>query len=61
MGDDLSKRAPQDASRINVHEPWELKYWTEKFGVSSADLAAAVKAVGTSASAVAAHLKKKKK
>lgn len=28
MADDLKKRAPQDSSRINVHEPWEVKYRT---------------------------------
>jgi hypothetical protein len=61
MADDLSKRAPQDASRINVHEPWEINYWSQKFGVSKVQLSAAVEAVGTSVKAVAEHLKKKMK
>lgn len=58
MSDDLTKRRPQDASRINVHEPWEVNWWTDKFGVTKAQLEAAVKAVGTSAAAVAKHLGK---
>ena len=59
MADDLKKRAPQDASRINVHEPWEVKYWTHKFGVTKDALAAAVELVGTSAQAVADQVKSK--
>ena len=58
MADDKSKRSPQDASRINVHEDYEVAYWTAKFGVTRAELEAAVKAAGTSASAVATHLGK---
>jgi hypothetical protein len=61
MGDDLSRRRPQDASRINVHEPYEANYWTDKFGVSKAALVAAVNEVGTSASAVESYLKTTKK
>jgi hypothetical protein len=34
MSDDLTKRRPQDASKINVHEPYELNYWSEHFKVS---------------------------
>ena len=58
MADDKSKRGPQDASRINVHEDYEVDYWTAKFGVTRAELEAAVKAAGTSAAAVARHLGK---
>lgn len=46
MPDDPKKRGPADRSRINVHESWELKYWTEALGVSAAKLKAAVKKVG---------------
>jgi hypothetical protein len=59
MADDKTKRAPQDASRINMNEDYEVRYWTQKFGVTKAQLAAAVKAVGASAKAVGAHLQKK--
>jgi hypothetical protein len=33
MADDLSKRGSQDRSRINVHEDYEVRYWSKKFGV----------------------------
>jgi hypothetical protein len=59
MADDKTKRAPQDASRINMNEDYEVRYWTQKFGVTKAQLAAAVKAAGVSAKAVAAYLNKK--
>lgn len=58
MADDKSKRGPQDASRINVHEDYEVEYWTAKFGVTRAELEAAVKAAGIGSSAVARHLGK---
>jgi pyrroloquinoline quinone (PQQ) biosynthesis protein C len=58
MSDNLQKSGPQDRSRINVNESWELKHWTEALGVSKEQLEAAVKAVGTSVSAVKAHLGK---
>lgn len=58
MSDDLTKRRPQDASRINMREHYEVNWWTHKFGVTKAQLQAAVNAVGTYASAVAKHLGK---
>jgi Protein of unknown function (DUF3606). len=58
MSDDLSKKKPQDASRISLTEAWEVKYWREKFGVTEAQLRAAVKAVGNSAAAVRKYLGK---
>ena len=58
MSDDLQKKRPQDASKVNVHETWEVEYWCKKFGCTKAQLIAAVNAVGTSAIAVEKHLKK---
>ncbi|GAB5605072.1 DUF3606 domain-containing protein [Sideroxyarcus sp. TK5] len=46
MPDNLNIRQPQDPKRINVNEPWEVRYWTHKFGVSGVQLKQAVKAVG---------------
>ncbi|HZZ93017.1 MAG TPA: DUF3606 domain-containing protein [Usitatibacter sp.] len=57
MSDDLSKRRPQDSSRVNVNEAWEVRYWCGKFGCSEQQLRAAVKAVGVSAIAVEKYLK----
>ncbi|MEA3060574.1 MAG: hypothetical protein QOJ94_355 [Sphingomonadales bacterium] len=57
MGDDLSNRGPQDRSRVNVNEPWELRYWTQHFGVSEQQLRNAVSQVGVSRDAVERHLR----
>lgn len=56
MADDKSKRGPQDRSRINTSEDYEVRYWAEKFGFSAEKLNAVVKKVGTSADAVAKEL-----
>jgi len=56
MADDLTRRQPQDASRINLHEEWEVQYWTSKFGVSADRLKRAVMKVGHSAGAVEREL-----
>ncbi|MGN7825010.1 DUF3606 domain-containing protein [Chitinophaga sp. 22536] len=58
MSDDLSKRRPQDSSKINIHEAWEVKYWCDKFGVTEARLKEAVRAVGTFTAAVQKYLGK---
>ncbi len=58
MADDLTNRGPQDRSRINLSESWEVQYWTKKFGVTEQQLRDAVKAVGSSAEAVQKKLGK---
>lgn len=58
MADNLDNRGPRDASQINVHEVWELDYWSKKFGVSRDELKSAVAKVGVAASAVEAHFRK---
>lgn len=54
MSDDKSKTAPQDASRINVNEDYEVRYWTKELGVSEDRLRELVKEHGTSAEKVRA-------
>lgn len=58
MADNKTLRAPQDASRIALGEDYEVRYWTEKFGVSRERLEQAVEAVGNSATAVEEHVKR---
>ncbi|AQR75128.1 DUF3606 domain-containing protein [Sphingomonas sp. LM7] len=58
MSDDTTLRAPQDASRIAMGEDYEVRYWTNKFGVSRDRLQEAVDAVGNSATAVEAYLQR---
>lgn len=56
MTDDLTKKHPQDASRINIREPWEVEYWCKALACTRTELLAAVAEVGTSAAAVRKHL-----
>lgn len=52
MADDKTKKDPQDRSRISLSEDYEVRYWSEKFGVTADELRAAVKKVGNSSAAV---------
>jgi hypothetical protein len=54
--DDLKKKGPQDRSKINMHEDYEVKYWTKELGVSKEKLQKAVDEVGNSAAAVRKEL-----
>jgi len=54
MADDLKDRGARDRSRVNVHEDYEVRYWTEKWGVTEGQLAEA----GVSVQAVARQLGK---
>jgi hypothetical protein len=54
--DDLKKRGPQDRSKINMHEDYEVGYWTKELGVSKEKLQKAVDKVGNSAAAVRKEL-----
>ena len=58
MADNKSKTRPQDSSRINIHETYEVQYWTEALGISKEELTKVVQEVGTSAEAVRQALKK---
>ena len=57
MSDDMKNRGPQDRARISLSEEHEVRYWTQALGVTKDQLAAAVKAVGSSADRVREHLK----
>ena len=56
--DDLQIKEPLDKSRINLHEPYEVNYWCEKFKCTVKELQDAVHAVGTSAAKVQVYLGK---
>jgi hypothetical protein len=49
MADDPNKTRPQDAQRVNVHQEHELRYWSQKFGVSPEQLKKVVGRVGVMA------------
>ena len=57
MPNDTTQKA-RDRERIDVHEDYELRYWTQKFGVTKEQLKAAVRGVGTNAENVAIELGK---
>ena len=54
--DNLTKRGQPDRSKINMHEAFEVKYWTHALGVSKEELQKAVDKVGNSAAAVRKEL-----
>lgn len=58
MMDNRNERGPQDRSRINVNEDYELEYWSRKFGVSREELKRAVEKQGVSADAVEEYLRR---
>jgi hypothetical protein len=46
MSDDKANRGSPDRDRINVNQQHELRYWSEKFGVTPDQLKQAVQDVG---------------
>lgn len=49
MSDDKTMRGPQDRSRINLNEDYEVRYWTQSLGVDETRLRELVKQHGNSA------------
>jgi len=54
--DNLKNKGPQDRSRINLSEEWELEYWSAAFHCTRDQLREAVKTVGNSADEVRMYL-----
>jgi hypothetical protein len=52
MPGDKNIRGPTDASRVNVQEDYEVRYWTNKFGCTKAELVSCVQRVGVVAADV---------
>ena len=49
MSDDKTKKIPQDANRISITDPDEVRYWCDKFHCTEKELKKAVCRVGDSA------------
>lgn len=47
--DNLQKTHPHDALRINIHESYELRDWSQKFGITHEHLIRLVQRYGTMA------------
>jgi hypothetical protein len=59
MADNTMNRGNPDRGRINLNQEHEVRYWSQKFGVTEQELRAAVEAAGSSmAKDVEAHLKR---
>lgn len=56
MPDDLKKKIPQDAKRIDLSEPYEVEYWTDKFDCEEKELKKVIDDVGDSVDAVKREL-----
>ena len=54
--DSLTRREQPDRSKINMHQNYEVKYWTHQLGVSRDRLQQVVDKVGNSAAAVRKEL-----
>jgi hypothetical protein len=52
----LKKRATPDRSKIDMHEPYGVKYWTRELGVNREELQKLVDKVGNAAAAVRKEL-----
>jgi hypothetical protein len=58
MSDSKQQTGGQDRDRINVHQDYELRDWSKKYGVTPDELKKAVAKVGDRARDVEAHLKR---
>ena len=56
MSDDTALRGKQDRAKINMNEDYEVRYWTERFGISKERLATVVNEVGSSVASVEKYL-----
>lgn len=61
MADDKTKSGGQERTRINTDQDYEVRDWSKKLGVSAEQPKAAVKAGGSNARNVEAHLMKQGK
>ena len=58
MPDDINERVSRFQAVSNINEIWELEFWIKKFQVIKEKLKEAVKAVGSSVTAVQKYLQK---
>ena len=58
MPDDTGLRSREDQLRINIHEPHEIRYWTQRLGCTERELRDAVAAAGVLAEDVRVALGK---
>jgi hypothetical protein len=49
---DLGSDAPEEVSRVNLNEEYEVRYWAKKFGVTDEELRSAADRVGADTAAI---------
>jgi hypothetical protein len=54
----VSKRHPRDCPRINIYEPWDLRYWSDRWNVPRQQVVEAIRRVGDQVNDVAQALGK---
>ena len=54
--DNWEEPARYNSNSINIHENYEVEYWTKVIGISAEELRKAVAIVGNSAEAIKDHL-----
>jgi hypothetical protein len=54
----ISKRHPRDSPRINIHEPWDIRYWSDRWNVPRWQVVDTVRRVGDQVQDVAQALGK---
>jgi len=57
MSDDKHRKGPEDPNKINLNQPYEVRYWTEELSINEATLRTAVNEVGVMVVSVRAWLK----
>jgi hypothetical protein len=57
--DDLHIKRPEDPTKINIHEDWELNYWSRELHITKDELIEIVKKVGVSISDVKEELQRR--
>lgn len=58
MSDNKKLTGTPDSTRIDIHDPNEVRNWSKSLDCTKPELERAVQEVGTSADAVRRHLKK---
>jgi hypothetical protein len=46
MSDDKNRKGPEDPNRINLNQPYEVRYWTKELSINETTLRLAVDKVG---------------
>jgi hypothetical protein len=58
IADDRDEHGPKDCSRVNIKEPWKVRWWAKKWNVTEAELRTAHASTGPMASNIARRLGK---